>query len=396
MKRVILPLLFLSIAATEVSAQFYYQDANNVDMIRHARQTGAVRREIILPQVNGYNVYKADLHTHTIYSDGDCTPEYRVKEAWNNGLDVLAITEHIEYRKHEGNMIAFLKGYVKPDAQAVNYNIIRKAADEKGIQSDLNLAVKLAQKAAKGYGITIIPGAEITREPITIGHYNALFTQDNNTLYDTDPMKSFVNARKQGALIMHNHPGWRRKSLEHPELEKTIYEKGFIDGIEIMNGSEFYPKAITRAHEQKLFVSANTDVHNSTYEQYILNNCFRNMTFIFAKENTLEALKEALVNRRTLAYAYGSLAGEEQLLKDFFQASVSYKVISEGKNGKKNIVMTNLSSMTYLLRFGNGNPILLEPFSSLKRTTGEGGALSFTVENLWQSENEHPKLELNL
>ena len=62
--------------------------------------------------MNGYNVYKADLHTHSVYSDGDCTPEFRVREAWYDGLDVLAITEHVEYRRHEGKMLNFLKGYV--------------------------------------------------------------------------------------------------------------------------------------------------------------------------------------------------------------------------------------------------------------------------------------------
>ena len=55
---------------------------------------------------------------------------------------------------------------------------------------------------------------------------------------------------------MHNHPGWRRKSLEHPEFEVKAYGEGLIDGIEIMNGAEFYPKAIARAHARKLFVTS--------------------------------------------------------------------------------------------------------------------------------------------
>ena len=32
------------------------------------------RTEIILPQVNGYNIYKGDFHIHTSYSDGRVTP----------------------------------------------------------------------------------------------------------------------------------------------------------------------------------------------------------------------------------------------------------------------------------------------------------------------------------
>lgn len=107
--------------------------------------------------MNGYNVYKADLHTHSVYSDGDCTPEFRVREAWYDGLDVLAITEHVEYRRHEGKMLNFLKGYVPEGTEAINNNIIRRSADERGIQSDLNLPVKLARETAREYGLTIIP-----------------------------------------------------------------------------------------------------------------------------------------------------------------------------------------------------------------------------------------------
>ncbi|MBF0217016.1 MAG: radical SAM protein, partial [Candidatus Omnitrophica bacterium] len=38
---------------------------------------------------------KADLHAHTIYSDGDNTPESLVFKAWLNGMNAIAITDHI-------------------------------------------------------------------------------------------------------------------------------------------------------------------------------------------------------------------------------------------------------------------------------------------------------------
>ena len=392
MKKLILMAFGLAVAIS-ASAQFYHQDAANVDMLRHSRQTSSQRIEIVLPLVNGFNVYKSDLHTHSIYSDGDVTPEFRVGEAWIDGLDVLAITEHVEYRRHEGNMINFMKGYVKDGAKAVNYNLVGNPADEKGIMTDLNHAVRLAQNSAKGYGITIIPGAEITRVPGEIGHYNALFTNDNNTIYDADPAQSMRNARAQGAIIMQNHPGWTRSDLSMMEFEKKVYAEGLIDGIEIMNGSEFYPKAITRAQENGFFMSSNTDVHSSTYDQYRLNGIFRNMTFIFAKDKSLESLKEAILAHRTLAYSYGSIAGYEQLLKDFFNASVLCEVISENGNGRKTIKMTNLTSLPYMLDFG-GNPVILNPFSSILTSVAKDGALRFTVENMWCGENAHPQIEI--
>ena len=185
-------LLFFCAALTATftaTGQHYYTDSANPDITRHSLRIAPQRVEFVLPEVGGYTVYKADLHTHSIYSDGDCTPEFRVREAWYDGLDVLAITEHVEYRRHEGKMLNFLKGYVPEGTEPVNYNIIAKPADEQGIRSDLNFPVKLAQETAAKYGITIIPGAEITREPIAYGHYNALFTTDNNAIYAADRIK---------------------------------------------------------------------------------------------------------------------------------------------------------------------------------------------------------------
>lgn len=394
MKRILIAAVAL-LGAVNASAQFYYQDAVNVDMLRHSRQTGAERVEIILPQVNGYNVYKADLHLHTIYSDGDVTPEYRVREAWYDGLDVVASTEHVEYRRHEGKMISFLKGYVPEGTEAINYSITGKPADKRGIQSDLNHSVRLYEQTAVTYGITVIPGAEITRDPKTIGHYNALFTKDNNTIYDADPAQSMRNARAQGAIIMQNHPGWRRTDLSMLDFETKVYSEGLISGIEIMNGSEFYPKAIDRALKGGFFMAANTDAHNSTFETYRLNGTFRNMTLIMAKDKSLDSLKEALLARRTLAYSFGSLAGEEQLLKDFFKASTALSVLHTDAKGNSTVLLTNMTSFPYLLDFG-GNPVILNPFCSIRQAVGKGADLKFTVNNMWCSENAHPEIVLDI
>ncbi len=369
--------------SVEANAQelLYYRDAKNGDMLRHTYRQEAQRSEIILPQVNGYNVYKADLHTHTIYSDGNVTPKYRVREAWTDGLDIMACTEHVEYRPYEGKMLSYLKGYVP--------------TDNKGILVDLNFSNRETQAEAVSYGITIIPGVEITRKPETIGHYNALFVEDANTIYDADAAQSIRNARKQGALILHNHPGWRRKSLEMTEFEKVVYGEGLVDGVEVMNGAEFYPSVVGRASENKLFVSANTDLHGTAAMEYGSIGHHRNMTFIFAKECTLEAIKEALKERRTLAYSFGTVAGEEQLIKDFFNASVSFEIVSTDSKGTRYIRMTNKTSINYVLRFGKGNPVPLRSFSSrnVKLAAGKD-TVSFVVENMWIPGEKHPEFEV--
>ncbi len=390
MKRFLL--LLVAVCATfAASAQqkdyglFHYQDSKNPDIARHLRRQEPLRQEIIIPQVNGYNVYKADLHTHTIYSDGSVTPEYRVKEAWLDGLDVMACTEHIEYRRWEGVMLQFLKGHVGPDA---------KASGNKDAKVDFNLANKISVNAAAAYGLTLIPGAEITRNAPTVGHYNALFVSDVNTIWDADPIQAIRNARKQGAVIMHNHPGWSRTTASMNEVEKKAYEEKLIDGVEIMNGQEFYPSIVARASELGLFVAANTDIHSTTAQDYASQNLTRDMTLILAKDKSLPALKEALLARRTLAYAYEQLAGEEQLLKDFFVACVKFETISVDDKGRRKMIMTNISSIPFKLQFGNGGPADLRPFTSRQVTTDAKGNISFKVLNMWAPGEKHPELKL--
>lgn len=391
MKKILLIALSFA-AAFSASAQITYPDNVNKDMIRHSmRSTRAGRTEIILPQVNGYNIYKVDLHTHSVFSDGSVLPEYRVKEAWADGLDAMAVTEHIEYRRQETKMLEYLEDYAKKGEEIANHNIITEPADKRGIRVDLNYAVELSQKAAEPYGLLIIPGTEITRQPQQIGHYNALFTTDNNTIYDPDPLQALRNAKAQGALVQHNHPGWTRKSLDMPEFEVQAYGEGLIDGIETMNGSEFYPKAIERAKELGLFVSANTDIHGTTAMDYEGVECGRNMTFIFAKEKTLPAMREALEACRTLSYAFGNIAGDEQLLKDFFLASVKFEPIMKDYKDRQIFSITNTTSIPFAFRIGGGNVIWLDPFTTV---TAKTNTVRITVENMWYGVDKHPVVEI--
>ena len=111
MKKILILLLLTFISNNVVNAQFHYQDSRNPEILRNANRREPCRREIVIPQVNGYNVYKADLHTHTMFSDGSTLPEYRVSEAWQDGLDIIAITDHLEYRPHEEVLGEYMMQY---------------------------------------------------------------------------------------------------------------------------------------------------------------------------------------------------------------------------------------------------------------------------------------------
>ena len=323
------------------------------------------RINFVLPQIDGLNCYTADLHVHSFFSDGEVSPAERVKEAWSDGLDIMALTDHIETRRQERDIV-----------------------------SDLNLSGELARKAAKDYPeLTLIKGTEISREPVHIGHYCALFTKDNNTLYSTDDAQTIRNARAQGAIITHNHPGWERTSTDYTEFEKKIYAEGLIDGIEVANGNDFYPEVVARAVEKKLYMVSATDIHATTASIYGNRNFYRDMTLIFAKDKSEKSLRKALLSQKTLAYCGGYIIGEESLLKKFITASVTVAHAASSKKGEK-FVITNSTSFAYTLSH-NGKMIDVPAFGSVSVTLPEKKAV-FTVENMIHVNNQRPVVEFEL
>ena len=385
----------LILSSSVVNAQTYYKDAVNSEIYRPAELLQSSRKEIILPQVNGYNVYKADLHTHTIFSDGQVIPVFRMDEAWEDGLDIVAVTEHLENRSYENVFVEYTQKYHKGKYEkAVNNSIGSKVPDKNGIMVDLNYPVTQAQAAAKKHNLLLIPGIEITRSGATVGHFNALFTTDNNTIYDPDPVQSVRNAKAQGALVMHNHPGWRRTNLVPTPTEAAVYAEKLVDGVEVVNTDEFYPGVIDIARENGLFVSANSDIHGSTARDYRLMGYDRPMTLVFAKERTLEAVREALETKRTLAYGFNTVSGDEQLLKDFFKAGVKASVIRTSSRNV-HLAVTNMTSITYLVSQGNQNPKRLLPFHTLWFGIPVGTkTLDLTVHSMFNSKEGHPVVSL--
>lgn len=358
-------------AATSVgmAAQGYYKDVTNPEILHEESMASSEnRREFVLPErVNGLIPLKYDLHIHTNYSDGECTPAFRVREAWLDGLDGIAITDHIEYRPNDRIMASFLNTNL-PD----------------GHMPDLNKSVKVAQDASAWYGLVVIPGTEITRNPNDIGHFNALFTTDNNLIPDADPLKAIRNAKAQGALVQYNHPGWARKTVAPTPVESAAQAEGLIDGIEIMNTDEFYPAIVDRAFEYNAYPAANTDIHGSTAEGYGMLGQQRNMTIIFARENTLEAVREALEKKQTLAYWHGTLAGNEQLLKDLFVAGVKVK------NVGNRLLLTNTTSLRLILQPEGGNRVILNPMSSVRVAKNKEGEAKLTILNWFSGSDSHP------
>ena len=248
----------------------------------------------------------------------------------------------------------------------------------------------------------LIKGCEMARKNETHGHFNCLFLQDINTVYDPDMAKAFRKVKEQGGIIIHNHPGWRRKTTDKTEFHQQVYGEGLIDGVEVVNGNTFYPPIVRRCIDEKLTMFANTDIHPIIANRYGALGLHRTMTLILAKDLTEKAIKDAILKRRTIAYSAGTLIGEEEWLNEFLNAAVDCRVVNVNeKDGKRTFQLTNMSSITYRLRRGK-TIYVLEPFKSILVNFGKDKekkkfvAPKFTVDNMWVADYKHPVIEMKL
>ena len=253
------------------------------------------RKVINIPDITGYKTLKCDFHMHSVFSDGTVWPSFRVEEAWSEGLDVIAITDHLGHHP---------KNKVDADNFNKNYEIAKPVADK--------------------LGMVLIKGSEITTKT-NYGHLNALFLKDINLIDKKIPLDAVTAASQQGAFITWNHPGWKMEN-EIPVWNKeqdTLMQKGLINGIEIVNFDTYYPLAFTWSNEKKLTPLACSDIHNPATSEYDFSKIgHRPMTLVFAKDTSISAIKDALLQRRTLAYFENMLMGNEDLLKAIFKASI--------------------------------------------------------------------------
>lgn len=326
-------------------------------------------RAIEFPDTDKYLTIVADLHTHSVFSDGHVWPNIRISEALRDGLDAIAITEHLEYQPHISDIP----------------------------HKDRNTAYRIAAEAAKNTNLIVISGSEITREN-PIGHMNAIFIEDSNKLMSLDkskiaeaaklveerkdevavhggmdmanhlalaslwPVANAVNkANEQGGFVFWNHPTYKVNngiatlSEEHIEFIKN----GTLHGIEVVNENIFSEEALTIALEYNLTIIGTSDVHNLIDWDYSSHQGqHRPVTLILAEERTKPAIKEALMKGRTIVWYKNLLIGRENNIQPLLNAmmridSARYQDNSEileviiKNNSDTKIQMTNLSDYSF-------------------------------------------------
>jgi hypothetical protein len=139
-----------------------------------------------------------------------------------------------------------------------------------------------------------------------------------------------------------------------------------LHGIEVVNGTEYYPEAHQWCLEKNLTMLGNSDEHDPIGMSFdTARREHRPMTLVLAKEKTREALKEALFARRTVVYTENRLIGEEQYLRPIFEASVAPLKATVTLKAKDRTVqqIRNTSDLDFELQLASGSEEIVVPKS---------------------------------
>ncbi len=343
------------------------------------------------PATESYLVLKCDFHIHTIYSDGQVMPDTRVIEAWEEDLDVISLTEHAENQSFDNEVTT---------------------------ANDLNRSYDMAKDKALQFGITLIRGTEISRD-MPPGHLNAIGIKDANKLkpfMNKNPKNkrdtlgfwnAVVEARRQGAFILWNHPAYPETDkgiIMHP-IHKKLYEHKLLDGIEVVNGECYLPEAFGWCQNLGISIISNTDVH-TTMSQKRKHDKSKTMTLVLAKSKSEEDVMEALFAGRTAAVWRDNLYGNEEVVSEIVKSALKLRVKGYGKPLKGIIEMDNNCGMPFTVRlvkksknleFWGGQSMILNGMeTAMKEVTLKGKEATITLEflNVFTEPNKNLILEL--
>ena len=282
-----------------------------------------VRMEIKIPDILGYKTLKCDFHMHTVFSDGDVWPTTRVQEAWEDGLDVIAITDNVDYRPHLQDITA-----------------------------SHNRPFEIAEPLANRMGITLIRGVEIARG-MPPGNLNIIFLKNANLLERESWWDACVEAQAQGAFVFWSHAG---EEGQHPDGIKwwpehtNMTNAEILKGIEAFNFKNFYKETLKWALDNNLAILANSNIHAPASVSYRNNR--RPVTLVFATDKKEESIKKAMFEKRTAAFFGDTIIGDSRFLIPIFMNSIKVENYQGSLSNRtiKSVMIQNNSDITFYLR----------------------------------------------
>lgn len=347
----------------------------------------SAQNKIIIPDTKDYLVLTGDMHIHTVFSDGTVWPTTRVDEAAAEGVEVLCMTDHIDDRHNK---------------------LIKK-----GYKGDRNESYKIAASRGKSRGVIVIHGGEVSRG-MPPGHFNTLFISDAEPIamasdaqkdHQKGMMAAMAEAQKQNAFCVWNHPHWaaqQQLKVKWHKEHQQIYANGYMHGIEAYNSSDgFSNDAFQWAIDKNLTLISGSDSHGPMFREINAKaGELRPVTLIFAKEASVEGVREALLAHRTAIFADGNVYGSAELLQKLVEVCLVVKSVTQSGHTTK-VVFENNSSIPFRLKRGESDDraaysyfTLVHPFetqsygctspTAYKAPVAEDSfVLSFDIENFF-------------
>jgi hypothetical protein len=299
----------------------------------YAAPASAHERAVEFPNTDdGSIVLAADLHTHSVFSDGQVWPSIRVEEAHRDGLEVLAITEHLEHQP--------------------------KKADIPHPDRNRSYDVAVESLVSQGYeGLLVINGAEVSRDQ-PHGHINAIFLNDANALLVSSPRAAIEAANKQGAFVFLNHPNWIPQAPDGiarlTDYHRDLIRDGLLHGVEVANGTldGHSEHALQIALDNNLTILGTSDIHGLVdWTHDAGHGGHRPMTLILARERSEASMKAALFEGRTVAWHNDDLIGKPEHVRSVVAACLKIEAGAfPGKTSVLPVTIHNACPVNFTLR----------------------------------------------
>ena len=270
----------------------------------------AQKRKEFFKSPKGVFYISSDLHIHSVFSDGSVWPTIRVDEAVRDSIDLISLTEHLEYQSHISDIP----------------------------HTNRNRSFQIAGGYVQKKPLAVVHGTEITK-PMPPGHFNAIFIKDANKFFDKNKeplifIKGIKEANKQGAFVFWNNPMWEANRSDGiaklDPIHKEVIDKKLLHGIEVVNFDTFSEEAMQIALDNELTMMGTSDVHvlidwdfNKEEESF-----HRPITFIMSKNRTIKSIRDALFNGNTFIWYRDLIIGKSNNLKQVIENNL--KVVSKG------------------------------------------------------------------
>jgi len=312
-----------------------------------------------------YSVLRGDFHMHTPHSDGKLTPAERVREAWEYGYDVFAITDHRNF-----------KAYAEALPVAKEYGLILIRGMETGLEGMEHL-------------VTLDFAADYEpRDP-----HSWADTKGRDRVYYRKQWRKLADA---GGFLLYAHPhiglngdgAWVAETGEtlDPPLRHKLREpirwalaQGLLHGIEVRNhttahgwgavkdrGTMWYPMALDWAEEYDLTVFANSDVHPARAEAANADEA-QSATLLLVRERSPQGVMEALRSGRTVAHFAGLLCGREETVATLVRGLTRVD-FRNGPNNNGRVRIENLGPVAMTAKLGtmDRKPVTVAPHQTVQ------------------------------